>query len=379
MNIYLVSTPGVDSSIFESTFKLLKSVPGPLKFKSLNKIDLSYIREINPDLEYSKFQITFFELEEIANKLRNKNNLSSNDIIVILTELKLDFTFISNKDWFGYFNEKNVFVRTYGWEDYSKNKPQITIAHQVIENIFQSLSGYKFERLTGYHKRAIGCINDFCHNDYDIELKLRSAYICRQCIEVAVKNNVGIDVLNQIKRFISFFRDDLLDYESIIELIGIPELKIDANGDIFIGGKEIPMDQINKTLYIFSIIRRGDKISSRYLKESFQVLEKLYFGIKKNAMTNKAVYRLVGKVPVDLDNEIYEDIENEKMKKYIKDKRNEIKTELKQAIGEEMAEIFKIGSVKCNESYHFESCSIFPENEQLKIHIDEKLVHIVNY
>ena len=68
-----------------------------------------------------------------------------------------------------------------------------------------------------------------------------------------------------------------------------------------------------------------------------------------------------------------------KMKKYIKDKRNEIKTELKQAIGEEMAEIFKIGSVKCNESYHFESCSIFPENEQLKIHIDEKLVQIVNY
>ncbi len=378
MNIYIASTPGVDSSIFESTFKLLKSVPGPLKFNSLNKIDFSYLSELNPDSEYSKFQITFFELEEIANKLRNKNKLSSNDFIVILTELKLDFTFISNKDWFGYFNEKNIFIRTYGWEDYSKNKPQITIAHQVVENIFQSLSGYKFERLTGYHKRAIGCINDFCHNDYDIELKLRAAYICRQCIEVAVKNNVGIDVLNQIKRFISFFRDDLLDYESIIELIGIPELKIDANGDIFIGGKEIPMDQINKTLYIFTIIRRGDKISSRYLKESFKVLEKLYFGIKKNAMTNKAVYRLVGKVPIDLDNEIYEDIENEKMKKYIKDKRNEIKTELKKAIGEEMAEIFKIGSVKCNESFHVESCSIFPENEQLKIHVDEKLVQIVN-
>ena len=123
MNIYIASTPGVDSSIFESTFRLLISIPGPLKFNSINKIDLSYISELNPDSEYSKFQITFFELEEIANKLRAKNNLSSNDIIVILTELKLDFTFISNKDWFGYFNEKNVFVRTYGWEDYSKNKP----------------------------------------------------------------------------------------------------------------------------------------------------------------------------------------------------------------------------------------------------------------
>lgn len=379
MNIYITYTPGVDSNIFELTLKLLKSVVGPLKFNSLKEIDLSYINELNPESEYSKFQITFWELEEIANKLRNVNGLSSNDFIVILTELKLDFTFISNKDWFGYFNEKNIFVRTYGWEEYSKNKPYLTIAHQVVENIFQSLSGYKFERLTGYHKRAIGCINDFCHNDYDIELKLRSGSICRSCLEVAVKNNVPLEILNQINRYINLFRNELSDFGSIIDMIGIPEMKIDKNGDIFIGSKEISMDQINKTLYIFSIIRRGDKISSRYLKESFKVLEKLYFGIKKNAMSNKAVYRLVGKVPVDLDNEIYEDIENEKMKKYIKDKRNEIKTELKQAIGEEMAEIFKIGSVKCNESFHIESCSIFPENEQLKIQIDEKFVQIVNY
>lgn len=378
MNVYIASTPGVDSSIFESTFKLLNSVPGPLKFNSLNKIDLSYIVELKPDSEYSKFQITFFELEEIAEKLRNKNKLSSNDFIVILTELKLDFTFISNKDWFGYFNGKNIFVRTYGWEEYSKNKPQITIAHQVIENIFQSLSGYKFERLTGYHKRAIGCINDFCHNDYDIELKLRAAYICRSCIEVAVQNNVGIDVLNQIKRFISFFRDDLLDYESIIELIGIPELKIDENGDIFIGGKEIQMDPIDKTLYIYSIIRRGDKISSRYLKDSIRSLEKLYFAIKRNAMSNGPVYKLVGKVLKDNETDEYEDIDKGAMKKNIKDKRNTIKTAISNAVGEEIAQIYKIGSVKCNEGFYVEFCSIFPENEQLKIQIDEKLVQIVN-
>ena len=67
----------------------------------------------------------------------------------------------------------------------------------------------------------------------------------------------------------------------------------------------------------------------------------------------------------------------DKTKKIIKDKRNEIKQELKAVIGEELSEIFKIGSTRKTIAGRVEHCSIFPDNERLRVEIDPEFLEMI--
>ncbi len=371
MRVYITSTPEIKEFEIQKVVGLLNKQNGPLEFLAseiLNQ-DLVYTSILNSQT------LSFDEIIEISEMYRTRFNIDSESILVTLSSLKLDFSFYTNKKWFSYFKGNNIIVRTNDWEEYSENKPYIAISHQIIENIFQSLSGYVFEEYDYFHKRAKGCINDFCENEYEIEYKLRSGIICKTCLERAAENQLPFGILNQIQSLLNQFRDEILDFKSILNAYSLPSLVISDNGEISIGDKNIKMEYVPKTLYIYMLLNRGKEITFKNLKNNHEKLSSIYRTLK-NTGTDKPILNLIGR-EINKFGEIVMVRDEEKSKKILKDKRFEIKQNLKKVIGEEMSEIFKVGSTKTIISGITEHCSIFPYDERVKVEISEQFKNMI--
>lgn len=374
MQVYITGTPEVTNKLIKGVVDLLNKCPGPLKFIVHKSVAADYFSNIIGDNNDSPM-ITFDQIVNLCGHYRFDENIEIDSFVVVLSSKKLDFASQTNKKWFSYFSLKDIVVRTYDWDEYTNNKPQIAIAYQVIENIFQSLSGYCYNKFNYFHNPAKGCINDFCRNEYEIEYKLRSGHICQSCLQVAVDNSTSIEVLTQVKSYLNFFRDELLEFKSVLETIDIPNMAISADGIIYIGGKEIDIEYLPRTFYIFSIINRGQEISFKYLKENHRKLSSIYRTIKKTG-SDSPIQTLLG-TKIDENGNTIVIRDYDKTKKIIKDKRNEIKQELKAVIGEELSEIFKIGSTRKTIAGRVEHCSIFPDNERFRVEIDPEFLEMI--
>lgn len=374
MKVYVTGTPEVSKQLIKKVVQLLGETKGPI---NPSQIDLLRSKDLEPyvNLDEKEIPITFDSLNKVAEKGRLASNYDNGDFYVILTSHKLDLAFFG-KNWFSYFNKKNVFVRTYGWEEHTPGKVHIAIAHQIIENVFQSLSGYKFERYDYYHDRAKGCINDFCKNEYEIEFKLRAGHICKSCLDVAVNNGTSIEQIDQISRFLNLFRDELLDFKSVIEEMGVPNMKIKENGNIYIGDTFINIDYIHATFYIFTFLHRGEEISIQYLRDNIDQFRNIYFSIKKTG-SDKAIFTFMG-FEYDSKGEKVYNRDRGPMMKYIRNRRDKIKTKIKEAVGLELAELFKIGSFsKLDWKRNKQHYSILPINDRVNIEIEPGLLELM--
>ena len=374
MQVYITGTPDVTSRLINRVVDLLNKCQGPLKFVAHESLTANYFLNIVGDNNDSPM-ITFDQIVNLCDHYRFDENIEINSFVIVLSSIKLDFAVIESKKWFSYFSFKDIVVRTYDWDEYTNNKPQIAIAYQIIENIFQSLSGYRYNMFNYFHRPAKGCINDFCKNEYEIEYKLRSGHICQSCLQVAVDNSTSIEVLTQVKGYLNFFRDELLDFKSVLETIGIPTLAISADGIISIGNKKIDIEYVPRTFYIFSILNRGQEITFNYLKENQGKLSSIYRTIKKTG-SDRPIQTFLG-TEIDVNGNTLVIRDYEKNKKIIRDKRNEIKTDLKSAIGDELAELFKIGSTRRIFEGRVEHCSLFPDNERLRVEIDPEFLEMI--
>ena len=374
MNVYITGTPELSINKLNQVVELLNKVKGPLTFHTTEKLEK---RNLLPhvDLDDEFTPIYFNNLNKVANSERDYYMYSSEDFYVILTSHKLDIAY-SGKNWFSYFNKRNIFVRTYGWEIHTRRKTQIAIAHQVIENIFQSLSGYKYEDFTGYHERPQGCLNDFCYNEYEIEFKLRTGHICKSCLDTAVENGITIELVGQISRYLNLFRGELLDIQSTIDEMPVPKVMITEKGKVIVSNKEIRLKHINRALYIFAVLNRGEVLSLSYLKYRYDDFKNIYFAIKKTG-NDKAVKTFMG-IDVNPQGERVVVRELSKSNKYLTDVRNEIKTSFKDVLGDELAEILKIGLFdKQDYTNTNQSCFILPENPRLEFQIDQGFMEMI--
>lgn len=374
MNVYITGTPELSYNKINQVVDVLNKVKGPLTFHTIEKLEKQNLLP-HVDLDDEFTPIYFKNLNKVANSERDYYNYSSEDYFVILTSHKLDIAF-SGKNWFSYFNNRNIFVRTYGWETHTNRKTHIAIAHQVIENIFQSLSGYEYEDYNGYHHRPQGCLNDFCHNEYEIEFKLRTGHICKTCLDHAVNNGITIELVGQISRYLNLFREELLEIQSTIDEMPIPKVKITEKGNVIVSNKEIDLKYINKTLYIFAVLNRGEVLSLSYLKSRYKEFSNIYFAIKKTG-SDKAVKTFMG-IDVNPQGEWVVVRDLSKSNKYLTDVRNEIKTSFKVVLGDELAEILKIGLFnKQDYTNTSQSCFILPENPRLEFEIDQGFMEMI--
>lgn len=254
MKIHITCTEEFANSKLEDVTKILNKVAGEIIFRKNNVLTHSFIslnnsKFTNPE---SYFSLSFDELFNICNFHRiisNQNSqdqISPEDYVVLITSIRND------RNWFSAVNDKNIFIHSKSFETNTDRDDIFGVAYNILVNIFQSLLGLNYETLINspvVHKESIGCINDFCKNKKNVILKLRTGYICDDCIENAIKSNVSPQLLIHLHEILQDIRLNFMNISKIKQKLTPKNIRIDINGDIYIGETNLQLPYIQKTLY----------------------------------------------------------------------------------------------------------------------------------
>jgi hypothetical protein len=244
--------------------EILSSQIGPLKFNLI---------EFSNKTEYFNFhnslnKITLQDLKSLSDLIRNEEGLDSEEFVVIVSAKSLETpnkklkTF---KDWISFYQDRNIVIKSSGWDKVTENRPHLGIAHQIIENLFQNLSQVDLESIKlneSIHMEVEPCLNSFCENLKETRFKISSGHICGPCQKKAlfyVSNNVIVQVRSILNCISQDYNDNcILEYSD-------KELTIEVTGtyEIFIGGNEFKFDvraKKSKITYLFYLINHGKDI-----------------------------------------------------------------------------------------------------------------------
>lgn len=280
MNVYITGMPGVSASTINDTIRFLNKSQGRLTFiKSEGISEKQLCRVLKTENSIESFD--FCQLEDISDVYRTLREIEDADLVVFLSDYKLDYEkFDGDKRWFSYFSNNNIVVKTYGWEGYTSNRPYLAISHQIAENIFQIKSGLSLK--TGaptnlYHfDTSQVCINNFVMKENDIKIKLYSGYICQECSEMFFENNSSFELYNQLNNIIEVVRADLkpkFEAKNQIENIEFFE-----DGRILIGNDrhfKFPQKYL-EYLYLFFLVNNGKQFTKQNIFSNELYLESLF-------------------------------------------------------------------------------------------------------
>jgi hypothetical protein len=268
MKVYLIKTPEYNFEDFNEVFELLSSFDGPIEFIAseyeFDKQQFPFLQKFYPDFKFkydSDLQkvnfdkefgmpLSWSELFSLCDFYRHTFNIDPNDFVVLLTIRR------NALNWFSYCENKNAFVHTGDWENYTNANSKYPIAYQVVENVMQSLM--KIDTVTipniNVHKDSRGCMNDFCENKEQIILKLRTADICPDCIEKIQGENIEQPIVNQVIEIFEGIRKELLFRQKFKTLITPVPISINEKKQILLpqlNNLEIRLNPLFKALYIF--------------------------------------------------------------------------------------------------------------------------------
>ena len=251
MKIHLFSINSAHNALLKSAFDKLVEFKGQFEFV-LNT-------EYNYNIEGKSFN-SFESLFEICDDFREKNKKDRNDIAILISPL-------TDKNYFSLFEPKsrNIFVCTEHWQLFSNAEKPTLIAHQVIENILQCLASFEEKNA---HNPSIGCINDMCSRKKDITLKLRTADICPECIQLFLQGGVTNAMLFESMKFLEELRKDFLLQNSYSKNLNPLKLTCKknnkANLEIYIGEQLIKFTKTE--LFLYYVICMGKENGNNFFK-----------------------------------------------------------------------------------------------------------------
>ena len=244
------------------THMLSKDI-GPLKFRLYTPSTKEDYYKFHNSLD----KVSVDDFNHISQLIENRYPFNHNFFNVILTEKQIESPtnkFKSSKDWYSFYFENFIIVKTSGWEEATEGKPYLGVAHQIIENLFQSLGRidlYGLNLFDSVHKKTKTCINDFCETTEETNGKIRSGHICKECYDNAichVENDTLVQIRNILRRIRNRITEDyeipFSDRERKIEIIN--------NSDIIIGGVYIDWGK-SKNLhpyYLFFLLNYNKNI-----------------------------------------------------------------------------------------------------------------------
>ena len=279
MKVYITNTPEFSSDKVDEVVALLKRIPGELEFekgKFLTQAKYKRINKIFEDFNGIE-RFSFDEYFDFVQGYREyREEINAEDFVIVITSIRHD------QNWFSGFKKKDIFVRSGEWDIISNVDSKFGIAHQCVENIFQSLCdldimNYKSE--PNIHMEAIGCINDFCGYKPDILKKLKLADICESCYN-RYKQNGGSDViLAHIVSIIEKIRNEFVISRKFTSELNLDIVKVDEKGKIFIGNRFIKLDLLPRVVYI-SFLNHLDGIQSHMLCEKKNMFNETYKEMK---------------------------------------------------------------------------------------------------
>jgi hypothetical protein len=268
MKIYLIKTPEYELESFGQVAELLESYDGPLEFIStLYEFDRNKFYFLQYDLfPHHNFRfpsidttikfdperdnpLSWRELFSLCNFYRELLRIEKNCFVVLLTNRSNSLNWFSAKD-----EERNIFVHTAGWNQYTHVDSKYPIAYQVVENIMQSLMKADTVRIPNdyVHEPLKGCMNDFCNNKNEVLIKLQTGNICQACIKKIQNENVNSGILQQAKSIFSGIRNEFI-FKVGEQPANPSSIVVSSNAEIMLPefNLEINLSPLFKTLYIF--------------------------------------------------------------------------------------------------------------------------------
>lgn len=351
MDIHIIYLSSQGYENIEETISMFSKDKGPLNFKLL---------EVDHSSKYYQFykeigKISTIDLKNLSDKIRGCHNIPSDDLIVIVSPKSLETPtekFNTPKDWFSYYYERAIVVKTGGWDIITEGKPYLGISHQIIENIFQFLGNidlYSKKIEKSIHLETEVCINDFCANINETKGKIRSGYICQSCIESSLKyisNDYVIQIKNILGRISNRLRENYVFDFSEDQL----KIEVTPDYDIKIGGQIIDFGhkgKISHIVYLFYLINHEIGIGSKDLSKLGIVREKF-----------KSLHK-----------KIYENIYDDEIDRYIKNitsVHSRISTRLKNQLKiESLAHKYGFKSSKTRQDIYIYNIDISKEHLEL--------------
>jgi len=172
-HVRLVCDGRLPRSQAEDVVRRLCERPGPLTFqverKSLNTAGLGEPLLWDP-------------LFEAIERYRSDQNVSSTDVVCLLTTIRNEHNWFSAVDPRG---RRGIFIHASGWEWITSAPLSAVLSYEVIENVLElglREQGLGLEEIA--HKKPQGCLYDMCGEKRDFTLKLKTADICGRCLAI---------------------------------------------------------------------------------------------------------------------------------------------------------------------------------------------------
>ena len=357
MKIHLVRSPELKKETFHNVVNILHQYPGPLKFLAIedggivpssiqtrtwdNDEDFT-TKKIPPSANYAEHnQIfrfpeeekmrTWEQLFEHCVLYRTKHRVSTNDIVVLLTDDN------NNWNWFGGVapNMKDYFIQTSNWEAYFGDVDvRYPIAYEVMVWVMRY---YMFENINdmreAVHHTPIGCVMDFCKDKSQIILKMRTADVCPDCMKVLKDRDISPFILKQFFAILEGIRSGMTFKSRAVLLYEPSKLIVKRKAKMIIfkemGDLQLSFTPKEIALYcLFLETNTAEGIHLNELKNYKTNLINLYKDINASTDKNQAIQAielLIGESPNDRDMTI-----------------SRINSKIKNAVGEELAEFYII-------------------------------------
>ncbi len=338
MNVHLLRSPELNKETYLNVLYLLQQFNGPIRFiaceddviefdneteirtwNDKKEFERSYnLREMKkPSPKFSLFEIpeikfpykekkkTWDQLFLECDKYRNSKSIPQDDFVVLLTDVGNDI------NWFGGVSEsmKNYFVQTSNWGHFFGYSIDIRfpIAYEVIIWVMRFYMFSDRESIwEGVHKKAIGCIMDFCEDKSQIILKMRTADVCESCMNNIMERDIPtlysrqfFEIIEGIRRSMTFRgRSELLQQPSRLEIRGY------LNKIFFtdLGGLELRLNPKEKAIYLL-FLNHPDGIQISHLTDYEKELTTLY-----SSLTNQTEPEVITRAVKTLVNPLENDI-----------------------------------------------------------------------
>ncbi len=279
MNVHLIRSSELSVETFANVLNLLKSFRGPIEYHSgeseatLNEL-LTRTWETEKDFQrkmpFPQFSISekrsFFSFPREENyqnwqyffekcyEAREDWFIPSTDHVFLLTDLA------NERNWFGAMGPsgRDYFIHTADWGHYFGSQVDIRfpIAYEISMWIVRHLMFSDTENYVQHvHQDTRGCGNDFCRNKKDIILKMRTADLCSDCMEIVEKRKISplllsqlFDTMDGIRNNLSFReRGKVIQQPSKLELRGYQQRIFFTD----FGDLELRLNPKEKTIYLF--------------------------------------------------------------------------------------------------------------------------------
>jgi len=282
MDVLVTCTPDVSTELLNEVVEVLQSTPGIISFSEgdvLSKKQFSLINDKFKDEEII-IPFSFDELFGLVDGYRDfkEKEIDNQTYVVLLTNIR------NNDNWFSAYRGNNIFVDCHNWSYFTDKEPKFSIAHQIVENLFQTLIDLQIDGGLDplIHIHPEGCINDMCLDKKDIRLKFMTARICPACMEIAKEKIQDPLIINQIKRFLNNLRDEFMREVDDVEEY-LPPINVSEKGEIKIGNLDFHLEPVQKSIYLF-FLKNVDGIETKQVYQKADEIYLIYKKIKKSAI-----------------------------------------------------------------------------------------------